>query len=833
MLRGVLAAVLLSSGSVLADEIELAGEEMTRNGETGVSVCEGNARLRSVEAAAWADRITWEERGQVATISGQVRVRLASQGLLLVRGDAVRIQFDQGRVVDVIAVDAVAYRKAGVAPAVFLAGPDTENSGKSTTAFNAQRVTRTPEGGWEIEGVAITPCDCDLDQPSWSLTAGRATLNHDADRVSAWSPLFRILDVPVLWFPYLSVPLESRQTGLLVPKPSFSGLSGASIEAPVFITLGESADLTLTPGYFFGARGVYGVRGPRLLTEFRYTPSTRESGRITLGALYDLNPVRDAIDPNRTYPGSTRGGRLEASLQHRHDLGDGNFLRIDGSVVSDGYLVRDVTADVLAREAGYLRSTAVLTHHGEDFVLGADLTLRQDLSTGHRLYGRDLSTALGPNFGPNPMQRFPALSLSWLETPIAGPVTVALDAQLARLAPLRGLSGDEGSAAGEGRSDVELAGAWVHLSPECQRERLSWAALPSQPACPGELNLLATKATQGDGRYQPGERTAKDRVDLFPRVRVAGVLGDTLALEAGAGFREQVSISEVTGTVAHWGYPRLSAGASVEVAREFGEDGELRHAISPRVHVVSVPVTVGTAPSTFDEIDASMSATPPRLQGVVELRQRITRRSGSSVEELFRLDLGQGAEWTQTGAGRLSESWARFGVAIAPATLTVTARANLPAARLTQVGARVSLLDPEGRGLFAGYEYVIDDGTERSRTPIDLLFPTAEGTPGRGKAQLLTAGARYRLGMWSLRYDVLFSERDFSAAPAGATQRALALSQHTLGIGVSPACDCFRVEAYATQRLADDAVLAVATYRVPDVGLSLTIQNFGTFAAGR
>ena len=50
----------------------------------------------------------------------------------------------------------------------------------------------------------------------------------------------------------LSLPLSSRQSGLLAPQFGFAPSIGFTLTQPVFFTLGPSNDLTITPGFYSG-----------------------------------------------------------------------------------------------------------------------------------------------------------------------------------------------------------------------------------------------------------------------------------------------------------------------------------------------------------------------------------------------------------------------------------------------------------------------------------------------------------------------------------------------------------------------------------------------------
>ncbi len=85
----------------------------------------------------------------------------------------------------------------------------------------------------------------------------------------------------------------------------------------------------------------------------------------------------------------------------------------------------------------------------------------------------------------------------------------------------------------------------------------------------------------------------------------------------------------------------------------------------------------------------------------------------------------------------------------------------------------------------------------------------------------LTFGARWDFGPVSLRYDALIGDRNKAGST---TETELGFQQHTAAVGVSPACDCWRLDVFATQPLFPTVVF-------PQVGFNVTISKFGTIGS--
>ncbi|MBL8940404.1 MAG: hypothetical protein JNM69_38005 [Archangium sp.] len=931
----LLTATVISAPALPAEptEITLTAERVLHDGQKKRTIAEGRAHLETAGAAIDADRIFYDQTSQRALAMGNVWARIA-QGTTptLMVGDVIELELDGETVTEAHVLDGKAFAKAGANGDKLVAAKtlaEAEAAGRSTMVMSGNHFVREGDG-WRMEDLELTPCDCDLNSPSWSIRTSEAVLNKEADRVFVQWPITWVKkvpvvgEVPVFILPPLSLPLGDRATGLLFPKPGGTVLNGFSFEQPVFVTAGRSADFTFTPGYFFGGArrtieqpgrlGVFqgdafrtpwrdgaldpvqsafqqpfGIMGPRLLSEFRYVLSDRAQGRVTLGLLYDLREQRDPGNPSLALA-RTRGLRGEASVFHTQDFGHGFGTRIDLAAYSDGYYQRDITPDVIAREAGYLRSSAVLFHRSDDHLLSLDTVLRQDLTSGYDLFGRDVfpRTSTAPKYGPNTIQRLPALTFALPLRQLAGPVFFDLTADAVQQMPLRFGTGDEGALAYEGRFFDPHTGA--ELPAECVVERLYLAREPNQlsqcpttrlPNVPGN----ALKMGLADGQWQLGERESRLRLNVMPRLWAGGAIANAVSVSGMAAWRQGAWFGESSGRTISRGYPLLAARSEVEFARVF--DGRLRHSITPIVEARAVPFVLATAPTRFDasllggpaaydEIDRSIADNRPRVQAVAELRNRLVERGG---REVLRLELGQGFDLLSpvtpgpggvlapetTGpnrfnAPRLAESYARLAMSFWWITLTGQARMEplwrkavnvAPSPRLTSGSAALNFDMPQGHGLYAAYDNLLDDGTNRARTPIDLLFGDPVPAASETRAQRLVAGGRVRFGSLGVRYDLTLLNRrwpiteagpplddafgrlanslnPYASRPSVLSQDLLTFAQHQAGVTWTPACECFRLDFSVVQRLTGEGLLGPVEF----VGFNFAVTRLGSFGAG-
>ncbi len=146
--------------------------------------------------------------------------------------------------------------------------------------FEGKKIKKTGVNTYFIEdGWAITCKVKDGEVPPWSIASSETTIEPGGYAVMKHAR-FRIRNIPVLYSPYLIVPIKNtRQTGFLFPEFSHSSDNGTGFNFPFFINLSESADITLYPEYYTG-------RGAMPGAEFRYVYSEDSKGTF-MGSYLD------------------------------------------------------------------------------------------------------------------------------------------------------------------------------------------------------------------------------------------------------------------------------------------------------------------------------------------------------------------------------------------------------------------------------------------------------------------------------------------------------------------------------------------------------------------
>jgi LPS-assembly protein len=126
-------------------------------------------------------------------------------------------------------------------------------SDRSRLVANAAR--RTNGNRLDLRRVVYSPCDLCQDDPTkppaWQFKARQVTDDKDLKRLEFRDATLEVDGWPVFYTPYLSAPDPSvkRQSGFMMPSFGGSSTLGAHLSLPYYLTLGPTADITLTPRF--------------------------------------------------------------------------------------------------------------------------------------------------------------------------------------------------------------------------------------------------------------------------------------------------------------------------------------------------------------------------------------------------------------------------------------------------------------------------------------------------------------------------------------------------------------------------------------------------------
>ncbi len=144
--------------------------------------------------------------------------------------------------------------------------------------LSGDRINKLGDKRFQTHNAEYTTCqDC---PGSWTMTGSDVDLEFGGYAYME-NVTIKVKDAPLLWFPYLIIPLKTeRESGLLFPMIGTGSSHGIVYVQPFFWNLGPSADMT------FGL-GTYSARGLRAEIEGRYKLSDISEGQGNLFYQHD------------------------------------------------------------------------------------------------------------------------------------------------------------------------------------------------------------------------------------------------------------------------------------------------------------------------------------------------------------------------------------------------------------------------------------------------------------------------------------------------------------------------------------------------------------------
>ncbi len=129
--------------------------------------------------------------------------------------------------------------------------------------FKGRYIQKTGENTYRFEDLTITGCD--HTPPAWSFYVKKGELKKDGD-AHLYHIKFNVLDHPILYFPYLQLPvMQKRKSGILIPEFISSSRDGTGAIIPYYWAISRERDMTFYPGFYSKRGNMFGI-------EYRATP---------------------------------------------------------------------------------------------------------------------------------------------------------------------------------------------------------------------------------------------------------------------------------------------------------------------------------------------------------------------------------------------------------------------------------------------------------------------------------------------------------------------------------------------------------------------------------
>lgn len=206
---------------------------------------------------------------------------------------------------------------------------------------------------------------CEPGDDSWAIEGSEIQLDRRSGRGVARDLTLRISDVPVLYLPVISFPInDERATGFLAPLLGSTRDGGFDFATPYYLNLAPNYDMTLTPR-------LQAERGAMLGMEGRFL-GRRHTQQLTLNYLPD-DKLFD--ETTRNLPGSASppvSTRWLLDYEQNARLSRGWSTQVDYAAVSDDEYFQDLGSNGLVNTArSFLPRVARLRYDGNNWNFAA------------------------------------------------------------------------------------------------------------------------------------------------------------------------------------------------------------------------------------------------------------------------------------------------------------------------------------------------------------------------------------------------------------------------------------------------------------------------------
>ncbi|RJX70717.1 LPS assembly protein LptD [Vibrio sinensis] len=300
--------------NIEADSLEAVNGDKA-NYKGNVVVTQGKKRMI-------ADKVTLHEKENIAVAEGNVTF---SDGELKTISDKATNNLNT----DEVTLENTKYQ--------FLCEP-----GRGEAVY----ISKTGKAVYEVEDGTITSCP--VGDNAWRMRASSIDIDQNDDEATFYNPRFEVLNVPIFYLPFLTVPIgDTRKTGFLYPTVSYGSSDGFELDVPIYWNIAPNYDLETTFRYME-------KRGTQLDSTFRYL-SDFGHGQIKSEYLPD-----DKKNPEL-------GDRWGFQYTHSGIFNQVWKFDIDYSKVSDIRYFNDMDSGIGNQEDGQLLQEGRATYRSENW----------------------------------------------------------------------------------------------------------------------------------------------------------------------------------------------------------------------------------------------------------------------------------------------------------------------------------------------------------------------------------------------------------------------------------------------------------------------------------
>ncbi len=233
------------------DRAPVQMESDTQSHKGSVSILDGHVVLTYGDRSLQADHIEYDSATGEVTLTGHLLVMGGENDeRIQASHGAINVQTQVGRFYDVTGSVGLRQRTALGSAVV---GQRSVYTNGNPFLFSGRLVVKSGPREYQIYDGTVTSCQ--LLKPDWLLSASEFSL--DGEKARARGSVFHVRNMPLLWLPYVTHPVDAdaRQSGILIPEIGFNSASkGETIGEQVYWAINRSTELTVGT-IFYSARG--------------------------------------------------------------------------------------------------------------------------------------------------------------------------------------------------------------------------------------------------------------------------------------------------------------------------------------------------------------------------------------------------------------------------------------------------------------------------------------------------------------------------------------------------------------------------------------------------
>ncbi len=234
----------------------------------------------------------------------------------------------------------------------------------TNSSISGRLLQRFSEYHYRVKEGSFTNCDAqDGEVPAWRFRFKDLDMTM-GDTLGFKGGWFCVLDMPTIPLPTFSYPLTKRQTGFLMPIPSYDNRFGFHVKQGFFWAINPSQDLTVTPSY-------YSDLGYGSDFEYRYALDRRSRGKWYVSYLQQtqLPNVSGITDTGQ----DAEKARVSLVGSHTQYLTDTLLLRANANLVTDPNYFQQLSNSGILRASPSSESNLLLSQrlpYGNLYLLG-------------------------------------------------------------------------------------------------------------------------------------------------------------------------------------------------------------------------------------------------------------------------------------------------------------------------------------------------------------------------------------------------------------------------------------------------------------------------------